>query len=116
MEALRDDLRDDYLADNILHQLVHGEANVGVDSEHLPQSVLILCGVNIPIQQTSHHIQECWVVFLQLHLTWAGEESSHCRQEAEGGPEAGDRRDNCALDLGHLAPRIFLDISNTLQV
>lgn len=62
-----------YLADNILHQLVHSEADVGVDGEHLPQRVLVLRGVDVPVQQAPHHVQEGGVVFLQLHLTCGGE-------------------------------------------
>lgn len=62
-----------YLADDILHQLVHSKADVGVDGEHLPQSVLVLRGVDVPVQQTPHHVQEGRVVFLQLHLTCGGE-------------------------------------------
>lgn len=62
-----------HLAHDVLHQLVHGEADVGVDGEHLPQGVLVLRGVDVPVQQAPHHVQEGWVVLLQLHLTWPGE-------------------------------------------
>lgn len=58
-----------YLACDALHQLVHGEADVGVDGEHLTEGVLVLCGVDAAVEQAAHHVQEGWVVFLQLHLT-----------------------------------------------
>ena len=62
-------LLDTHLARDALHQLVHGEADVGMDGEHLTERVLVLRGVNAAIQQAAHHIQEGWVVLLQLHLT-----------------------------------------------
>ena len=86
-----------YLADNILHQFVHSKANIGMDSEHLPQSVLILRWVNIAIQQTPHHIQERRVVLLQFHLTWVGEKCSHL-MHVRGRVKSGDTRDSTARE------------------
>lgn len=86
-----------YLADNILHQFVHSKANIGMDSEHLPQSVLVLRWVNIPIQQTPHHIQECGVVLLQLHFTWVGEKCSRL-MHVRGRVKSRDTRDSTAQE------------------
>lgn len=58
-----------YLPNDVVDDLVDGEADVGVDGEHLSQCVFILCGVQVAIQQAAHHIQEGRVVLLQLHLT-----------------------------------------------
>lgn len=57
-----------HLPGDALHQLVHGEAHVGVDGEHLAQGVLVLRGVDAALQQAPHHVQEGGVVLLQLHL------------------------------------------------
>lgn len=53
-----------YLAYDVVYDLVDGEADVGVDGEHLSQCVFILCGVQVAIQQAAHHIKEGWVVLL----------------------------------------------------
>ena len=60
-----------YLSDDVLDELVDGEADVGVDGEHLPQRVLVLRGLQVAVQEAAHHVQEGRVVLLQLHLTWA---------------------------------------------
>lgn len=53
-----------YLPDDVVDDLVDGEADVGVDGEHLSQCVFILRGVQVTIQQAAHHIQEGRVVLL----------------------------------------------------
>ena len=53
-----------YLPNDVVDDLVDGEADVGVDGEHLSQGVFILCGVQVAIQQAAHHIQEGRVVLL----------------------------------------------------
>lgn len=87
-----------YLADNILHQFVHSKANVGVDGEHLPQCVLVLRWVNVPIQQAPHHIQERRVVLLQFHFTWSEEKGSHLLH-ARGRVKPGGVQDSTAGEL-----------------
>lgn len=47
-----------------MDDLVDGEADVGVDGEHLSQRVFILCGVQVAVQETAHHVQEGWIVLL----------------------------------------------------
>lgn len=47
-----------------MDDLVDGEADVGVDGEHLSQCVFILCGVQVAVQQTAHHVQKGWVILL----------------------------------------------------
>lgn len=51
-----------YLPNYVVDDLVNGEADVGVDGEHLSQCVFILRGVQVAIQQTAHHVQEGWVI------------------------------------------------------
>lgn len=58
-----------YLPDYIVDDLVDSEANVGVDGEHLSERVFILCRVQVTVQQAANHIQEGWIILLQLHLT-----------------------------------------------
>lgn len=58
-----------YLPDYIVDDLVNSEANVGVDGEHLSERVFILRRVQVTVQQTANHIQEGWIILLQLHLT-----------------------------------------------
>lgn len=41
-----------------------------MNGEHLPQCVFILSRIQVSIQQAAYHIQEGWVILLQLHLTW----------------------------------------------
>lgn len=53
-----------YLSDDVVDDFVDGEADIGVDGEHLPQRVLILCRVQVAIKQTAHHIEESWVILL----------------------------------------------------
>lgn len=67
-----------YLSNDVVDDFVDGEADVGVDGEHLSQCVFILCGVQVSIQQASHHIQKCWIVLLQLHFTCV-EEGTSCQ-------------------------------------
>lgn len=39
-----------YLPNYVVDDLVDGEADVGVDGEHLSQCVFILCGIQVTIQ------------------------------------------------------------------
>lgn len=71
-----------------------------MDSEHLPQRVLVLCRVDIPIQQTPHHIQEGRIVLLQLHLTWTGIKSCHLLHESSR-VKSGEVQDNTAQEPRH---------------
>lgn len=47
-----------------MDDLVDGKADVGVDGEHLSQRVLVLRGVQVAVQETTHHVQEGWIVLL----------------------------------------------------
>lgn len=62
------------LPNDVVDDLVDGEANVGVDGEHLSQCIFILSRIQVAIQQAAYHIQECWVVLFQLHLTCGNKE------------------------------------------
>lgn len=57
-----------YLPDYALDELVHGKGNVGVDGEHLPQLVLILRCLHIPIQKIADHLQKGRVVVLNVNV------------------------------------------------
>lgn len=56
------------LADDVLDKLVHGEGDVGVDGEHLPQGVLVLSRLHVSIQEVPHHLQEHRVVILHVDV------------------------------------------------
>lgn len=67
-----------YLPDNALDELVHGEGNVGMDGEHLPQLVLILRGLHIPVQKIAHHLQKGGVVVLNVNVHWNRAKKHFC--------------------------------------
>lgn len=59
------------LADDALDEFVHGEGNVGVDSKHFPQGVLVLSRLHVSIQKIAHHFQKHRVIILYINI--------HCR-------------------------------------
>lgn len=46
------------LPDNVLDEFVHGEGNVGMDSKHFPQGILVLSWLHVSIQKVAHHFQK----------------------------------------------------------
>lgn len=53
-----------YLSNDVVDDLVNGKSNVGMNGEHLSQSIFILSGIQVSIQQAAYHIQEGWVILL----------------------------------------------------
>ncbi len=59
-----------YLSDHVLDQFIHSEANVGINTKHLPHGILIDTSLHVTIQHTLHHVKEVRVVLLWFHFTY----------------------------------------------
>ena len=50
-------MNDTDLSENVLNEFVHREADVSIDSKHLPQLFLVYSRLYVSVEVVTHHLQ-----------------------------------------------------------